>query len=227
MRIPYVFFDSDLPGAKPICTIMQDSFRGGYLAGSLLHLFIGAVTGSVAVFYTSLSYHITRRKDGFLHYASEKGIKVMEKNMIKNDYKIISKSEIAEFLSKQQSLQGIFVPYVDIHHFAQAAEARRNREKFCLIGYDLVPINYKLLKEGRIDAIISQRPQEQGRLALQSLFRYIVLRYAVDSVIETPLDIYIKGNVPEINDVSSQPSNMTQVAKNSIEKTIKSVNNKA
>jgi LacI family transcriptional regulator len=70
------------------------------------------------------------------------------------------------------------------------------------VGYDLVPDNHKLLKEGRIDAIISQRPQEQSRQALLCLYRHIVLGYHINASIEMPLDIYIRENVPEINEIN-------------------------
>jgi len=203
-RIPYVFFDSNMQGAGPICTIQQDPFRGGYLAGQLLHFFLGKnTTGSVAVFYAPLSYHIGRRKDGFLHYASEKGIKATAEYLKNNDLKTLTNREIANYLCEQRNLQGVFVSYADIHYFAKASEARRKKGDFYLVGYDLVPINHKLLKEGRIDAIISQRPQEQGRLALLSLYRHIVLGYEIDSAIKMPLDIYVQANIPEIIDAKS------------------------
>jgi LacI family transcriptional regulator len=198
--IPYVFFDSDLPGAKPICTIGQDSFKGGYLAGQLLHLFIGKnITRSVAVFCAPLSYHIGRRKDGFLHYASEHGIEAT----VINYKKTYSNEEIANNLSKQPDLQGVFVSYVDVHHFAEAAAERRKNGVFFIVGYDLVPANHKLLKEGRIDAIICQRPQEQSRLALLCLYRQIVLGNSIDTSIKMPLDIYVQANIPDIIDSHS------------------------
>jgi LacI family transcriptional regulator len=65
------------------------------------------------------------------------------------------------------------------------------------VGYDLVPDNYQLLKEGRIDVIISQRSQEQGRQAMFSLFRHIILGWKIETRIEMPLDVYFKENVPE------------------------------
>jgi LacI family transcriptional regulator len=169
MQIPYVFFDSDLPRAKPICIIGQDPFQGGYLAGNLLRLFIGTITGSVAVFYAPFSYHIGRRKDGFLQYASENGIKAAARNFKDKDLNVLSDLEIERYLIKHPDLQGVFVSYADVHMFANAAQARRKQGNFFIVGYDLVPANHKLVKEGMIDAIISQRPQEQGRLALLSL----------------------------------------------------------
>ncbi|MCL2834396.1 MAG: LacI family DNA-binding transcriptional regulator [Treponema sp.] len=201
--IPYTFFDADLPGAKPICAIGQDSFRGGYLAGKLLHLFIGKITGSVAVLYDPRSYHIGRRRDGFLSYSKEQGIKTVIKNYARRDGMVLSNREITGFLKKQENLQGVFVSYADVHQIADAAEARRKKGNFFIVGYDLVPANHKLLMEGRIDAIISQRPQEQSRQALLSLYRYIVLGSSIDPAVEMPLDIYVRENIPDENGLDS------------------------
>jgi LacI family transcriptional regulator len=202
--IPYVFFDSSLPEAKPICTIGQDSYKGGYLAGKLLHLFIGTITGTVAVLYIPWSYHIGQRKAGFLCYTAEQGIRAKVKNYSQEDGTRLSGEEIANFLQTQQDLQGVFVSNADVPQIAEAAEDRRKKGNFFIVGYDLVPANHKLLKEGRIDAIISQRPQEQSHQALLCLYRHIVLGYRIDSSIEMPLDIYIQENVPEIRGTDSK-----------------------
>ena len=198
-QIPYVFFDSRIPDANPICSIGQDSFRGGYLAGKLLQLFIGSSVSSVAVLYAKGSFHIEQRRDGFLHYTAEQGIKAEVKNCYRKAELAFPKKEIANFFMKRQGLQGVFVSYSEVQQIAEIAEDRRKNGDFFIVGYDLVPVNHKLLKEGRIDAIISQRPQEQSRQALLSLYHCIVLGYNVEANIEMPLDIYVKENVPEID----------------------------
>ena len=209
-QIPYVFFDSDLPGANPICTIGQDSFRGGYLAGKLLHLFIGSHISSVAVLYAKGSYHIERRRDGFFRYTSEQGINAVVKNCVQKEGLAFPKKEIASFLRKHPGLQGVFVSYADVQLIAEIVEDKRREGDFFIVGYDLVPANHRLLKEGRIDAIISQRPQEQSRQALLSLYRCIVLGYTIESSIEMPLDIYVQENVPEINGKGTLITNTVQ-----------------
>ena len=195
-QIPYAFFDANLPGAQPISVIGQDPFKGGYLAAKLLHLFIGKITGSVAVFYDPQSYHISKRRDGFLSYTKEQSFKAIVKEYTLKDGMMMSAREITNFLQKQRDLQGVFVSYADVQQIAEAAENRRKNGNFFIVGYDLVPPNYKLLIDGRIDAIISQRPQEQSRHALLGLYRYLALGSSIDSNIEMPLDIYVRENLP-------------------------------
>lgn len=197
-KIPLVFVDSELPGIDPLCVIAQDPFKGGYLAGRLFHLFAGTVTAPVAVLDAhGEDYHITRRRDGFLCYAKERGFPVVVREYSDYEGSEISVDEIVRFLEKQPLLSGIFITNCMVHRVAEAAAKLGKREHdFFLAGYDLIPKNQRLLAEGRIDAIISQRPEEQGREALLTLFRSVVLGQTVDARREMPLDVYIKENVP-------------------------------
>ena len=193
-KIPFVFVDSDIPGARPLCVIGQDPFKGGYLAGRLFHLFAGKVSKPVAILDAhGDDYHITRRRDGFLDYGRKNGFPVIVQEY--SDYKgsEISAEEISRFLSKHPRLSGVFITNCMAHRVVKAA-SRQKGNPFLLIGYDLIPDNRRLLVKGRIDAIISQRPEEQGREALLTLFRSIVLRQPVEARLEIPLDVHIREN---------------------------------
>lgn len=195
--LPYVFFDADLPNTTPLTAIGQDSFKGGYLAGKLMSLFAGSFHHPVAILDThGEDYHIIRRRDGFLKYAAEQNIKTVVKEY--SDYKDveISIDEIAVFLDDNPLLDGVFITNCMAHKVVEAAKRRGRAGNFILIGYDLIPRNLKFLKEGGIQAIISQRPEQQGREAILHLYQHIVLQQNVIPREEIPLDIYIKENVP-------------------------------
>jgi LacI family transcriptional regulator len=198
-KIPLVFVDADMPGTAPLCVIGQDSFRGGYLAGRLFHLFAGTVSMPVAVLDAhGDDYNITRRRDGFLSYAKQNGFSVIVQEYSDYDGGDISVEKIARFLGKHRHLSGIFITNCMAHRVAEAAEQRRKNKPFLLVGYDLIPANQLLLLQGRISAIISQRPEEQGREALLMLFRSVVLEQTVETKREIPLDVYIRENTPSI-----------------------------
>ncbi|MDR2478285.1 MAG: substrate-binding domain-containing protein, partial [Treponema sp.] len=197
-KIPLVFVDSEMPGIDPLCVIAQDPFKGGYLAGRLFHLFAGTVTKPAAVLDAhGDDYHITRRRDGFLRYAQEHDFPVVVREYSDYEGSEISVDEIVRFLEKHPRLSGIFITNCMVHRVAEAAaQLRKRKNNFFLAGYDLIPKNHLLLAQGRIDAIISQRPEEQGREALLTLFRSVALGQPVEVRREIPLDVYIKENVP-------------------------------
>jgi LacI family transcriptional regulator len=193
-RIPYVFFDADLPGMEPLCAIGHNSFRSGYLAGRLMHLFAGTIQRPVCVLDVhGEDYHLVRRRDGFLEYARENGFPAL--------FREYSGAEIAEHevgsLLESSGLSGVFVTNSMAHRVAEVAKRQFPRRDFFIIGYDLIPRNRRMLAEGSIDAIIDQRPEEQGRQALLTLYRHIVLDQDVPAKIQIPIDIYLKENIPE------------------------------
>ena len=196
-KIPFVFVDSDMPGTAPLCVIGQDPYNGGYLAGRLFHLFAGIVSTPVAVLDPhGEDYHITRRRDGFLRYAQEHGLPVIVREYSDYGGTEISVEEIARFLEEQGELSGLFITNSMAHRAAAAAMRRKADRPFLLVGYDLIPDNRRLLREGHISAIISQRPEEQGREALLTLFRSVALEQTVEARREIPLDVYIRENTP-------------------------------
>ncbi|MDR3342639.1 MAG: LacI family transcriptional regulator [Treponema sp.] len=196
-HIPYVFFDADMPGTAPLMTICQDSFKGGYLAGRLMHLFAGSFHRPVAVLDPhGEDYHIIRRRDGFLKYAAEQGIKTVVREYSGYKEPEISSEEIAGFFGDYPNLDGIFITNCMAHRVAEAVQRCGRTGDFILIGYDLIPKNLQFLKEDRINAIISQRPETQGREALLNLYRWIVLEQAISPRLEIPLDVYIRENAP-------------------------------
>ncbi|MDR2509141.1 MAG: LacI family transcriptional regulator [Spirochaetaceae bacterium] len=197
-KIPLVFVDSEMPGINPLCVIAQDPFKGGYLAGRLFHLFAGTVAKPVAVLNVhGEDYHITKRRDGFLSYAKDHGFPVLVREYSDYDGVEISSVEIGRFLKEQPELSGLFITNCMAYRAAAFADGlRKNNGPFFLLGYDLIPKNLQLLREGKIDAIISQHPEEQGREALFTLFRRVALGQTVEARRDIPLDVYIRENAP-------------------------------
>jgi LacI family transcriptional regulator len=194
--IPCVFFDADLPDTKPLCVIGQDSFRGGYLAGKLMHLFAGNLAKPVAVLDAhGEDYHIIRRRDGFLRYAGEQGFSTVVREYFGYRGTEISVDEIALFLQENPDLAGVFITNCMAHRVAEAVK-RQRKSPFLIVGYDLIPKNQELLRDGVLNAVISQQPEEQGRQALLNLFRHIVLGQRILPHIEIPLEVCIKENIP-------------------------------
>lgn len=197
-KIPLVYVDTDMPQTSPLCVIGQDPFSGGYLAGRLLNLFAADAPGQLAVLDANgEDYHIARRRDGFLRYAQEHNFPVIVKEYSSYEGSELSVNEIIHFLENNPGLSGLFITNCMAHRVVEAAaKVQKCPHPFLLVGYDLIPANRQLLCEGRIDAIIAQRPEEQGREALLALYHSVVLGQSVEARREIPLDVYIRENTP-------------------------------
>ncbi len=191
---PYFFIDSPLPGLSPESTIAQNPYNGGYLAGRLMELFCGK-SGPLAVIrpYTE-AFNLNERTRGFYSWFGPKRSKSV--------FDIVSPKEQVEeiFTTLQVSisktgLKGIFVVTSFVHKIADYIDSLGLKEKICIIGYDLIEENKQRLKDGTIDCLISQRPEEQGRQAVFQVFKKLVLKEIPDRDIEIPLDIFLKENI--------------------------------
>ena len=200
-KIPYVFFDSIIPGFEPLASIAQDPYQSGVLAASLISR-MKCVDGTVAIIkVTPEDFHITERLRGF-----RSGIRALP-SIVTREYEVDSNGREAAFqsvarkiLTENPSLLGVFVSNAWTHPFAQYFNGPRSTKKVCIVGYDLVAQNQKLLEDGMIDFLISQRPGMQGYEGIQALYRHAVLRDRVKKSSFVPLDIITKENVKYYHD---------------------------
>ena len=194
-KIPYVFIDSTISNVSPLTSIYQDLYQSGFTAGRFIDLIkINRKDVGVMKFFHE-DLNIKERVKGFISYfKSNPKIRI-------NIYKFNSdwdfkhlKLQIKKYLSEiDYQLGGIFVP--NAMGFIVADILEEKKKKIPLISYDLIKTNHTHLLNDRIDFIIGQRPETQGYIALNILFRHIVLHENVEKVINMPIDIITKENV--------------------------------
>lgn len=194
--IPYVFFDATLPEASPVTEIGQDPYSGGFLAGRLLFLFALKEPGTYCVIAPySEDYHIKRRIEGFLEFwEGREGYRTEVRSCADMDHRETREQFLNTLLEDIPNPKGIFVANASVHSVAETLN-RNNPSPIPIIGYDLVPENERLLREGLIDVLISQRPAYQGYQAVYQLYRYVVLQQEVQKKIPVPIHVYFKENL--------------------------------
>jgi LacI family transcriptional regulator len=191
---PYFFIDSPLPGLSPESTIVQDPYAGGYLAGRLMELLCGK-NGPFAVVRTyTAAFNLNERSRGFYDwFKSEQSPSVFDvvgsREQVENIF-----AELHEAALSPSGLKGVFVATSFGYKIADYIDSLGLKNDICVIGYDLIEENKQCLKNGTIDCLISQRPEEQGRLAVFQVFKKLVLKEKPDQNIDIPLDIFLKQN---------------------------------
>ena len=196
-QIPYAFFDATLPEATPITSIGQDPFNGGFLAGKLLALLSLMQKGTFCTISPhSEDYHINQRIKGFLSFWIQQGTGYsMEVRTCSNlDHELTRTEFLSALLREIPHPRGIFVANAAAHWVAEFVNSGKETH-IPIIGYDLVPENVRLLREGCIDVLISQRPAYQGYQAVYQLYRHVVLQEKVSERIQIPIHIYLKENL--------------------------------
>jgi LacI family transcriptional regulator len=77
--------------------------------------------------------------------------------------------------------------------------ARGLKPQLAVVSWDAVPDNVRALRDGTIDCLVSQRPAEQAREALELLFRTVVRGEGAPTShfsAEIPLELFFKENIP-------------------------------
>ena len=104
-------------------------------------------------------------------------------------------SEIMETaFNTNPTVKGIFVTNSQVYHLAKFLE-QTGRSGIRVIGHDLISENIDYLKNGIVDFLICQRPEEQGYNAVISLFEHIILKKPVKVDNYTSIDIITKENL--------------------------------
>jgi LacI family transcriptional regulator len=191
----YTLIDSPLPGVHPLSTVAQDPFRGGYLAGKMMDL-VSRSNGPYATVrsYTE-AFNLNERARGFnAWFSSRADVSVLD--IVCSELRIDETYHILEdTLRRNPGLKGIFAVSSIGHKIAEFIDAKGRKKDISIIGYDLVTENVQHLRDGKIDCLISQRPEEQGHQALYQLYRKIVLEEEPTPQIDMPFDIYFKENL--------------------------------
>lgn len=199
-EIPYVFIDSNIKDSSKLSYIGQDSFQSGTLAAKLLDYTIPQ-NSSVLILHFAKERdnmnHLVQREKGFYEYFNS-NISTDAKKLITmeiadpNDP--ICQNRIVGQLQSNTDIKGIFVTNSQVYYLGRILE-QMNIKGIRVIGHDLIRENIEFLNKGIVDFLICQRPEEQGYLAILTLFEYIVLKKEVNAENYTSIDIITKENL--------------------------------
>jgi LacI family transcriptional regulator len=193
--LPFIFVDSNIPDLDPLCFIGQDSYSAGYMAGRLMGY--GSKAGKYVILNFNSTrgghYHIAERIRGFRNFFKEHD----EHSRI-IEYSEINSDKFSALLKKETSTikkcQGIFFPNSRAYRIADILENIKIPDKIKVIGFDLTEKNIDFLNKGYIDFLINQNPKRQGYMAINALYKHLVLKQPVSPLQLMPLHIIVKEN---------------------------------
>ncbi|MCK9413074.1 MAG: LacI family transcriptional regulator [Prolixibacteraceae bacterium] len=202
LNIPYIYIDANLEETHPIGFVAQSPFDSGFLAAKLIDW---GVKGKSLILLIHVAKeldnasHLIKRERGFMRYFEE-----MESNHRIVKLEVSGKEdEINSHLHDLDidpcEVSGVFVTNSKVHLAATCFKALCVTPK--IIGYDLIPQNINLLKEGKIDFLICQKPELQGYRAIHLLFDTLVKKEIIIKENYTSIDLITKENVDFYNSI--------------------------
>ena len=198
-KIPYVFIDSMIEGASPLCSISQNNFQSGLLAAKLLNYCIQS--GDELLLISPLSNtgnfdHMQERSYGFKSFFKAE----MHEKTIIHTIEIVNPrfenlaAVLDEKLIQYPNIKGIFINNSKAYQIA-----RYLNENIILtvkiVGFDLIDQNIRYLQSGIIEFILFDYAEKQGGMGIQILFDYLVKKLETVKRINMPINIVTKENL--------------------------------
>jgi LacI family transcriptional regulator len=195
-KIPYIFIDATLQETHPISFVAQSSFDSGYLAAKLLDWGVRENSEILLIHVArelDNANHLLLRERGFMRYFEDKqnGHSIVKMEISENS------DEILDQLNSKGinpcDVKGLFVTNSKVHLAADCFKSLCVAPK--IVGYDLFPQNIALLREGKIDFLICQKPEVQGFHAMHLLFDFLVKKEKIKKENFTSIDLITKENI--------------------------------
>lgn len=197
LKIPYVLINSDIPNQDSLCYIGPDLFHSGYLGAHLANYTIKE-SGEVLVVNIAKEidnhHHLLRKEEGFRAYFKDnlRNINIIKEDIRQTNYASLA-AKLNEVLSIHPKVKTIFVTNSRVFSVARFIKESKLKD-ILLIGYDYLNENIEYLKNGVIDFLICQKPQEQGYKGIMTLYQNLILDIVVNKSYFMPIDIITKEN---------------------------------
>ena len=193
----FAFIDVNVEGAGALTYIGQDSFRSGYIAARIF-CDTGFDGQEVVLLRTekdpdAQEIQMQRRLEGFNAYMNARHLNICLHDITLKRDGLENYRTLDDFFEHHPGVSGGVVFNSRVYRVGEYLKSRGR--SLNLIGYDLLPQNIALLKDGVIDYLIGQRPAMQGYSCIKMLTDKVVFKREVEPLRYMPVDILMKENI--------------------------------
>ena len=196
-KIHITLFNSLIDELAGIPYIGQNSHQSGMVAARLLSYGIHE-PGDILIINLASGKdynHIIKREKGFRDFFLQN--KISSFNLHTIDFNTATDEIIGQNLPRtfeELDVKGIYVTNSRVYKVADFLESKAIKGSK-LIGYDLLPGNIEYLRNGTIDFLISQRPEEQAYKGIIQIFNELILNKNPETLHFIPVDIITRENI--------------------------------
>jgi len=189
-----IMIDSYIASIPDVAFAGQNAYQSGLIAGRLSSLnlsrgntiLIVKITREIEI--TSIFLERIRGFRSFFSGNDSFSNVVLKELSIFEDNNTILKVEYFKDVST------VYVPNSRVYIIAQFLQDN-DLQDVSLVGYDLLDKNLEFLKNGYIDFLINQKPDQQGYLGIEYLFKTLVLKENPTLIQNVPVEIIVKESL--------------------------------
>ena len=198
-KTPVVTLVTDIPASGRIAYVGPDNRQMGRAAGKLMGRFCGKAGGEVLV-VLGMQHMIGQeeREMGFRSVLRERFPQFAISDTLESGEDQTRAGEVVRrALQNNANIRGIYNVSAGNTNITQAIRSLGLENQMVLITHELTTERRRMLREGVIDVIIDQNPQEEARRALEIIAAHFN-RMESDKTPGgyTPFNIYIRENCP-------------------------------
>jgi ribose transport system substrate-binding protein len=166
--IPVICFDSDSPDSQRLCYVGTNNEAAGYEAGKLLKKFLPQGGKVLVVSGGAGALNHQERVAGFERAVNDSPIKVADIVYCNDDLNRATQL-IETYTVANPDLKGIFCT---ASWAISAANVRKEKGlEVVIIGFDTVEAEIELVRQGLIEGLVGQRPDNMGYQSIMMLDR--------------------------------------------------------
>ena len=162
-NIPVVITDIGVRSGKYISLIITDNYKGGQQAADYMASLLPKGSKVVTLDHAPTNDNGQTRQKGFEERAKELGLEVLPEQPVAFLTLDAGRQAMEDLLVSEPDVKGAFAfNQLVIQGAYQALEQAKKAGEVKLIGFDLDPVSFKMVQEGKIDALVVQDPWKMG-----------------------------------------------------------------
>jgi ribose transport system substrate-binding protein len=161
--IPVVITDIGIRSGKYITLIITDNQKGGESAGEYMAKIVPKGSKVITLDHAPTNDNGQTRQKGFEDKAKELGLNVLPEQPVAALTLDASRQAMEDLLVSEPDVKGVFAfNQLVLQGAYQALEAAGKAGQVKLVGFDLDPVSWQMVKDGKIDALVVQDPFKMG-----------------------------------------------------------------
>ena len=204
-KISVITFDADAPKSQRIAYIGTDNFAAGKRAGAEMARELGG-KGDVLIVTGGLgAFNLNERIRGFQEGIKGSGVKVASTQACDDDQAKAHRI-IQDYLLAHPDTAGVFAAGLwAVLPAGQILKQKGQAGKVKVVGFDTLPEEMALVKDGSVQVLVGQRPYEMGRRSIQVLNDLQKGKQPEKAIIDTGTDVVTSANVDQFLKGSAKP----------------------
>lgn len=193
--IPVIIIDTDIDWPKKVTYVGTDNYQGGRLAGEFLTKMIpGRAEVALITGIPGEETH-EQRKRGFKDVLGKASSLELVAEQPANSERALGLNVMENILTSRPNLKAVFITNDQMALGAlEAIQTRRSRKPVKLVSFDAGSEVLKMIREGKMDAVVAQRPFLMGARGVEAALTAIA-RQKVNPVIDTGTELITRENV--------------------------------